>query len=265
MEIDRDPSLHVLDLLSVEASPTPGAINSLDTDDRSTAVNVLAVVPMPTLRDLMHKAKKLQSSFSDKTSRVSRHSAAIIHARSTSPNNCFQSLDVKILLYLRLGIPIAASDVNCSYCVSIQLWNWHLANGCLHKINSTESTKRLWRWLSAGALVAEEQHQCFNARTAKKMDLVFTLDNTECLVDVTTTTRPMGFFMGLVCSSRTIQERHLSCRRGTNGTSIASSWRAPSKNWSPSSLRSRQVGSLCPPALRTRVFEYSYCGQKGLS
>jgi len=39
---------------------------------------------------------------------------------------------------------------------------------------------------AAGALVAEEQYQCFNARTAKRMDLVFSIGATEFLVDVTT-------------------------------------------------------------------------------
>jgi hypothetical protein len=39
---------------------------------------------------------------------------------------------------------------------------------------------------AANILVAQEQFQCFNVRTTKRMDLVFTVDNTECLVDVTT-------------------------------------------------------------------------------
>ena len=34
--------------------------------------------------------------------------------------------------------------------------------------------------------MATEQFQCFNTRTAKRMDLVFTVDDTEYLVDVTT-------------------------------------------------------------------------------
>ena len=39
---------------------------------------------------------------------------------------------------------------------------------------------------AADTLVAEEQHQCFNVRTAKRMDLVFSIGTTEYLVDVTT-------------------------------------------------------------------------------
>ena len=39
---------------------------------------------------------------------------------------------------------------------------------------------------AAGTQVAEEQYQCFNARTAKRMDLVFSIGATEFLVDVTT-------------------------------------------------------------------------------
>ena len=104
--------------------PTPGAITPSDREERTNAVNALAATPMPSLRDLMHKAKKLQSFFSDKTSRIARHrlipslasenviriysasdeGAAIIQARPTSPNSCFQSLNYKVLLYLRLDI-----------------------------------------------------------------------------------------------------------------------------------------------------------------
>ena len=39
---------------------------------------------------------------------------------------------------------------------------------------------------AAGTLVAEEQHQCFNSRTANRMDLVFSVDGKEYMVDVTT-------------------------------------------------------------------------------
>jgi hypothetical protein len=143
MEADRELSLQVLRALPEEAMPTPGAITPPDREDRVNAVNDLAAIPMPTPKDLMLKAKKLQSFFSDKTSRVARHNllkilppedviriqsasdegAAIIQARPTSPNTCFSSLDFKVLLYLRLGIPIAMEDVNCSYCTSAHLSN----------------------------------------------------------------------------------------------------------------------------------------------
>ena len=39
---------------------------------------------------------------------------------------------------------------------------------------------------ASDTLVATEEFQCFNTRTAKRMDLVFTVDVTEYLVDVTT-------------------------------------------------------------------------------
>ena len=39
---------------------------------------------------------------------------------------------------------------------------------------------------AADVQVAEEQFQCFNTRTSRRMDLVFTIDTTEFLVDVTT-------------------------------------------------------------------------------
>ena len=64
---------------------------------------------------------------------ASDEGAAIIQARPTSPNSCFQSLDFKVLLNLRLGIQIAAGDIHCSYCASTQLSNRHLVNGCPHK------------------------------------------------------------------------------------------------------------------------------------
>ena len=39
---------------------------------------------------------------------------------------------------------------------------------------------------AADILVAEEQYQCFNTRTSRRMDLVFSMGATEFLVDVTT-------------------------------------------------------------------------------
>ena len=133
MEADRDLSLQVLSALPEEVVPTPGAITPPDREERVNSVNALVATPMPTPKELMLKARKLQSFFSDKTSRVARHNllktlppddvirihsasdegAAIIQARPTSPNTCFRSLDFKVLLYLRLGIPIAEVDVNC--------------------------------------------------------------------------------------------------------------------------------------------------------
>ena len=211
MEIDRDLSMQVLHALPEERTPTPGAITPPDKQDRISAVNAIAAVPLPPPRDLMNKAKKLQSLFSDKASRVARnrlmeslppedviriHSAsdegaAFIQARPTSPNNCFQSIEFKVLLYLRLGIPIAPEDINCSLCVSARLTNRHLVNGCPHRNYKHRKHKAIMTEISnmcaaAGTLVAEEQHQCFNTRTAERMDLVFTIDRTEYLVDVTT-------------------------------------------------------------------------------
>ena len=61
MEIDRNLSLHVLDSLSTETAPRPGAITPPDKEERVNAVNALAAAPSPPPRDLMNKAKKLQS------------------------------------------------------------------------------------------------------------------------------------------------------------------------------------------------------------
>lgn len=52
-----------------------------------------------------------------------------------------------------------------------------------HKAMMTEISNMC---AAAGTLVAEEQHQCFNSRTANLMDLVFSVDGREYLVDVTT-------------------------------------------------------------------------------
>jgi predicted GH43/DUF377 family glycosyl hydrolase len=57
---------------------------------------------------------------------------------------------------------------------------------------------------AADILVAEEQFQCFNTRTSRRMDLVFTIDSTEFLVDVTTidANNPSnGFIRGSCLSS----------------------------------------------------------------
>ena len=62
--------------------------------------------------------------------------------RPASPNCCFQSLVFKVLLYLRLGIPIAAADVNCSLCALTQLSNCHLVTGRSHAISGP--TGSLW-------------------------------------------------------------------------------------------------------------------------
>ena len=39
---------------------------------------------------------------------------------------------------------------------------------------------------AADILVTEEQFHCFNTRTTRRMDLVFTIDTTEVLLDATT-------------------------------------------------------------------------------
>ena len=212
MEIDRDLSLRVLNSLPTEPDPRPGAITPPDKEERVRAVNALAAAPLPSPRDLMNKSQKLQSLFLDKVSRVNRHklmqrmepgdiirihsasdegAAIIIQARPTSPNTCFQSLDFKVLLFLRLGILIAAADVNCSYCASTQLSIRHLVNGCPHKNYKHRKHKAIMAEIvelcaAADVLVAEEQFQCFNTRTSSRTDLVFSIDATEFLVDVTT-------------------------------------------------------------------------------
>ena len=136
----------------------------------------------------------MQSLAPEDTIRIhsaSDEGAAIIQARRTSPITCFQSLEFKVLLYLRLGIPIAARDVNWSHCAETQLSNRHLVNGCPHKNYKHRKHKAIMSEIvdlcaAANILVAEEQFQCFNTRTSRRIDLVFTIDTTEVLVDVTT-------------------------------------------------------------------------------
>jgi len=91
MEIDRNLSLHVLDSLPTEPDPRPGAITPPDKEERVNAVNALAAAPLFSRRDLMSKAMKLQSLFSDKVSRVNRQklmqrieSEDVIRIHSTS-------------------------------------------------------------------------------------------------------------------------------------------------------------------------------------
>ena len=73
MKIDRDLSLHVLNSLTTDPTPRPRVITPLDQEERTNAVNAHAATPMPSPRDLMSKAKKSQSTFSDKAYRISRH------------------------------------------------------------------------------------------------------------------------------------------------------------------------------------------------
>jgi len=87
------------------------------------------------------------------------------------------------ILYIRLGIPIAAADVNCSFCACTQLSSRHLVNGFPHRNYKRKAIMSEITNLCAAAdiLIAEEQFQCFNTRTTRRMDLVFTIDTTEVL------------------------------------------------------------------------------------
>ena len=122
MEIDRNLSLKVLDSLPVSATQVPGSITQVDKEARIIAVNALAARPLHTIQALMSKDRKLQSLFSDKPTRVSRHNlmtslppedvirtysasdkgAAPFQVQPTSPNLCFLSMEFQVLLFLRL-------------------------------------------------------------------------------------------------------------------------------------------------------------------
>ena len=82
------------------------------------------------------------------------------------------------------------SIVRC-FCTSTHLSNRHLVNGCSHKNYKHRRHQSIMTEIAnlcaaADILVAEEQFQCFNARTTRRVDLVFTIDTTEVLLDVTT-------------------------------------------------------------------------------
>ena len=89
------------------------------------------------------------------------------------------------------GIPIAPDEVNCALCTQTHLSKRHLVNGCLHKdynhIKHNAIIEQIgYMCKAANILVVEEQCRCFAVRTQRRMDLVFNLDSTEILVDVTT-------------------------------------------------------------------------------
>ena len=109
----------------------------------------------------------------------------------TSPNLCFFSVEFKVLLFLRLGIPVVPREVNCALCAQTHLSNRHLVNGCAHKDykhrkHNTTIEQIVHMCKAANILVEEEQFQRFAVRTQRRMDLVINLDSMEVLVDVTT-------------------------------------------------------------------------------
>ena len=103
---------------------------------------------------------------------------------------------------------IASQDVNCAHCTSRQnLSNRHLVRGCPHegyKHHKQAIMQEISKMCKADVNVAEEQHHIFTNQTQKHMDLVFTLDNTQILIDVTTidANNPSnGFIRSAVLSS----------------------------------------------------------------
>ena len=209
---DRSMSLYVLERIPSADRKTPGFITPEDRRLRSIAVNSRAAVPLPSIKDLVGKPRKLQAMFSDFASKACKqvllknlppddiiriHSAsdegaACIQAQPTAPDRCFSSLEFKIYLYLRLGIQIAREDINCTLCSNdSNLSNLHLVNGCkkgdyCHRKHNVvmEEISKLCK--AANVQVELESSFCFNASTNKRMDLVCKVNNKDFLVDVTT-------------------------------------------------------------------------------
>lgn len=73
IEIDRTLSLKVLESSPVSITQAPGSITQAEKDSRITTVNALATRPLSTIQALMFNARKLQSLFADKISRIARH------------------------------------------------------------------------------------------------------------------------------------------------------------------------------------------------
>ena len=209
---DRSMSLYVLERIPSADRKTPGFITPEDRRLRSIAVNSRAAVPLPSIKALTGKPRKLQAMFSDFASKAykklllkdlppddtirihsaSDEGAACIQAQPTAPDRCFSSLEFKIHLYLRLGIQIAREDIDCPLCSSdSNLSNLHLVNGCKkgdychrkHNVIMEEITKLC---KAANVQVELESSFCFNASTNKRMDLVCRVNNKDFLIDVTT-------------------------------------------------------------------------------
>ena len=190
----------------------PGFITPEDRRLRSIAINVRAAVPLPSVKALIGKPRKLQAMLSDFASKVlkrqlinilppediirihlaSDEGAACIQAQTTAPDRCFSSLEFKINLYLRLVIQIAREDINCSLCVNDSgLSNLRLVNGCKkgyycnrrHNVIMDGITKLC---KAANISVELESSFCFNQSTKKRMDLVLNINNKDVLIDVTT-------------------------------------------------------------------------------
>ena len=209
---DRSMSLFVLERIPSADRKTPGFITPEDRRLRTIAVNSRAAIPLPSVKELIGKPKKLQALFSDFASKdrkkvllaglppddvirihsASDEGAACIQAQPTAPDRCFSSLEFKIHLYLRLGIQIAREDINCALCSNdSNLSNLHLVNGCKggdychrkHNVIMEEITKLC---KAANVQVELESSFCFNASTNKRMDLVCKINNKDILIDVTT-------------------------------------------------------------------------------
>jgi len=71
MELDRNARLNAINDLTQVTSPVSVAQEGKKA--RIQAINVLAAKPLPPIQVLTYKSKKLQSLFSDKASRMSRH------------------------------------------------------------------------------------------------------------------------------------------------------------------------------------------------
>jgi len=209
---DRSLSLYVLDKIPSADEKIPGFITPEERRLRTIAINSRAADPLLSVKALISRPRKLQAMLSDFASKVvkkqlmqtlpredvirihsaSDEGAACIQAQPIAPDKCSSSLEFKIHLYLRLGIPIAREDINCTLCANDSgLSNLHLINGCKkgdycnrkHNV-IIEGITMLCK--AANIAVESESSFCFNKSTRKRMDLVINIDNRDTLIDTTT-------------------------------------------------------------------------------
>ena len=209
---DRSLSLYVLDRIPSADERIPGFITPEERRLRTIAINSRAADPLLSIKALIGRPRKLQALFSDLASKVTKkqlmkslppediiriHSAsdegaACIQAQPTAPDKCFSSLEFKIYLYLRLGIPIAREDINCTLCANDSgLSNLHLINGCKKGDYCNRKHNVIMEGITmlckaANIAVETESSFCFSKSTKKRMDLVINIDNRETLIDATT-------------------------------------------------------------------------------
>ena len=144
--------MNTINRLNLSNAPSPGMISVEERLSKIEVINANAAIEFQTIQQLANKSRKLQSTFSEYLSIINRQlilnnasaddiiridsasdeGSALVASIPTSPERCFTNEEFKILLFLRLGIPLASLTSYCSDCKNAQLSNVHLVNGCPH-------------------------------------------------------------------------------------------------------------------------------------